>query len=693
VEWEELYANLHPVKEEPIVDVVVPVHRGFNETLRCLFSVLAAKQATPFRIIVINDCSPELAIQKALSDLAARGLIELHRTPRNLGFVEACNMGMALHPERDVLILNSDTEVHGNWLDRLRMAAFRDERTGTVTPLSNNAEICSYPNFLCNNWKKLEIDDPTLDRLAALANRGRQVEIPTGVGFCMYIRRACLDVIGPFNVEQFGYGYGEENDFCRRAAKAGWRNILAADVFVRHYGGISFGVSKAARVKNALRNLERLHPEYLPMVQEFSKADPVHSVREALDIARLANRAGKGAVLFFIHSWGGGTERHAQELARLLEAHGTAVFFCRADPGDPGSLRIEDPVCPDTVNLPSFEVAHDVVRFAEMLSKIGVMHVHVQHLAGMPDNTADFIRNVAKAASLAYDVTLHDYIAICPRIFLVDRSGVYCAEPPIEVCEDCIRRDGSPFGHPSVWEWRERYGRLLRDARRVFVPDPDVARRIGRFFPTVNCELRPHLMEPRANRGCPSSRQKIHIRPRSRRRVAVLGAVSNQKGSGLLFETAKVAKSLELPLEFVVVGYTDRDGDLREIGNIEIMGRYQESEAVSLLQAVTPDLVWFPAVWPETFSYTLSAVFAAGLFPVAFDIGALSSRIRAAKWGKLWPMEAMLDPARVANMLINEPIPSEACRADLSGAPNYTNPLVTYYDLEQLVVTRARAMT
>jgi glycosyltransferase involved in cell wall biosynthesis len=462
--------------------------------------------------------------------------------------------------------------------------------------------------------------------------------------------------------------------------KAGWRNVLAADVFVRHYGATSFGDSKTSRVKSALETLKRLHPEYLPMVADFIQKDPIRPLRESLDVARLGNRARDGAMLFLNHTLGGGTEQHAQEMAKLLEDRGTPVFFCRVVADNSAYLQIEDPGSPDTPNLPIFEVARDIDRFAWMLTTIGVRHIHVQHLAGMPDNTADFVRNVANASGLAYDVTLHDYIVICPRINLVDRSGVYCGEPPVNVCEDCIRRDGSPFGYPSVWEWRERYARLLSGARCVFVPDVDMIARLRRFFPTLNFTLRPHpdpyaynSVDKAAHRHLPAKRGR-------RRRVAILGAIGKQKGSDLLFETASSAKSHQLPIDFIVVGYTDRDYDLKGLGNVEITGRYAENETVARLNAAEPDLVWFPAVCPETFSYTLSAVLAAGLFPVAFDIGALSSRIRAANWGTLWPMESMLDPARLAEMLLREPIPPTP-RLDRLDRPDYSNPVVTYYGL------------
>ena len=69
-------------------------------------------------------------------------------------------------------------------------------------------------------------------------------DLPTGVGFCLYLRRAMLDAVGLFD-PAFGLGYGEENDLCLRAARAGWRNLLADNAFVVHTGGRSFVGQKA----------------------------------------------------------------------------------------------------------------------------------------------------------------------------------------------------------------------------------------------------------------------------------------------------------------------------------------------------------------------------------------------------------------------------------------------------------------
>jgi GT2 family glycosyltransferase len=679
-DWERLCVAWEGPGSSPVVDVVVPVHGGCHVVMGCLYSVLSSRNATSYQLVVIDDCSPQIELRRALEQLAALVQIDLHRMPNNLGFVGACNIGMALHPERDVILLNSDAEVFNDWIDRLRAAAYRDEHTGTVTPLSNNAEICSYPHFTDNNRRELELPDSALDELAARVNGGRDVEIPTGVGFCLYLRRHCLDDIGLFDAASFGQGYGEENDLSRRATAAGWRNILAPNVFVRHFGGASFGSRKAKRLHNAVQMVERRHPGYLSLVGEFIEQDPVRPYREALDTARVARRGRNRAMLFITHHIGGGTERHTAELSELLEENGTPVFFCRADPQDPASFRIQDPKMGDAPNLPKFDIDRDIDRFAEFSSDVGITHIHIHHLAGFPEKMADFIRIVCARIGIHYDLTMHDYMAICPRINLVDGSGSYCGEPELRSCEECIERDGSPFGQPAVWAWRDRYARLLAGARLVFVPDDDVKARIRRYFPDAAIAVRPHPVVPR--KKTQTSRCPPPLAPKdNRRRVIILGAIGLAKGSKLLQDTAAAAAELQLPLEFVVIGSTDRDRELSKIGIVTVTGKYEEGAESGMLASAEADLAWFPAVWPETYSYTLSAVFEAGLFPVAFDLGAIANRIRAAGWGELLSISYMSDPPLLARRLTEIRTPVAAARSKLC-AQTYPDPHRSYYALD-----------
>ncbi|MCK7491817.1 MAG: glycosyltransferase [Comamonadaceae bacterium] len=265
------------------VDIIIPVFKAMAVTRRCLDSVLAFPQQTSHEIVVIDDCGPEPELSTWLRDLAETGAITLLVNPVNTGFVNAVNRGMVLHPDRDVVLLNSDTEVHGDWLDRLRRHAMSDAMVGTVTPFSNNATICSYPRFMQDNplpggWPLAE-----LDGLFAEVNAGQAVDIPTAVGFCMYVARRCLEQVGYFDATLFDRGYGEENDFSMRALDMGFRHLHAADVFVYHRGGVSFGMAGPDLCAEAQRVLEQRHPHYFPLVGDFCARDPARALRRRID--------------------------------------------------------------------------------------------------------------------------------------------------------------------------------------------------------------------------------------------------------------------------------------------------------------------------------------------------------------------------------------------------------------------------
>ncbi|MCJ2126423.1 glycosyltransferase family 2 protein, partial [Methylobacterium sp. J-077] len=129
------------------VVVIMPVYKGRGETLRAIHACLSAPQTTQFTLLAVNDRSPDPDLSADLRDLAGRGLFHLVENPENLGFVRSVNRGLSLRQGRAVVLLNSDAQVFGDWLDRLvahaeTAAAEGRPPVGSVTPLSNNATIC-----------------------------------------------------------------------------------------------------------------------------------------------------------------------------------------------------------------------------------------------------------------------------------------------------------------------------------------------------------------------------------------------------------------------------------------------------------------------------------------------------------------------------------------------------------------------
>lgn len=270
-----------------ILDVIVPVYADAERTRRCIESVLAARNRMPFELCVVADAPPDPAIVEYCRSLQGREGVRVLFNERNLGFVASANAGMRLHAERDVVLLNSDCEVADGWLDRLAACALRHPQAGTLTPFSNDATICSYPWAGWSGGLPGRLGLQALDALFAATHAGAVVELPVGVGSCLYIRRACLDQTGLFDEQAFGRGYGEECDFCLRASAHGWKHLLCAEVFVFHAGGASFGEEKAVRSAAAQAVLRERHPDYPQRVAAFVERDPVEPLRAAVDEARI----------------------------------------------------------------------------------------------------------------------------------------------------------------------------------------------------------------------------------------------------------------------------------------------------------------------------------------------------------------------------------------------------------------------
>lgn len=610
----------------PAVDIIIPVYKGLHDTQQCVYSVLASTCFTKSHLIVINDASPDPELTQWLRDLAENDpRLTLLENASNQGFVATANRGMALNPLHDVVLLNSDTEVAGDWLDRLRATAYSQSIAGTVTPLSNNATICSYPRFCENNPLPRGYGTAALDALCAQTNPRAAIDIPTGVGFCMYIRRDCLSQIGPFDVQSFGAGYGEENDFCQRAAQFGWTNLLALDTFVRHTGGVSFGSSKTPKEQAALQTLQRLHPGYEETIRTHLREDPARPYRRALDIARLRTDS-RPRVLAVLHGIGGGTLRHAHELATTLESRFiTLSLIPQAD--HYVQLRWMDP---HEDFLENYHWPTQAAELLALLRDVGISHVHYHHLLGVHPQ----IMLIPQQLGVSYDFTAHDYYTACPQVALVNSVNGYCGEQGQAQCEACLSHRPAPTGE-SILDWRLRHSLFLNGAANVLAPSKDTARRLLHYFPSAHVHFAPHTD---IDSGTAMPQPAPHaIAEHAHLRVLVIGAVNEVKGGDILEATAIEAASMDAPIEFHLMGYAHRTLATQPHASLSVHGPYQDNDLVRLLQRMKPDLVWFPAQWPETYSYTLSACLQAGIPIVAPSLGAFPERLSSRRWTWLMP--------------------------------------------------------
>ena len=616
-----------------LVDVVIPVYAGHDETIACIESVIGASNNTRREIVVVDDCGPDPKLRAALRNYARGGAITLIVNRENLGFPGAANAGMSLHPDRDVILLNADTLVPKGWIDRLRAAAYRAGNIGTVTPLSNRATICSYPEINKDNDLPADMAWEQLDALCAEVNERRLVELPTAVGFCAYLRRAMLRETGLLNTERWKRGYGEENELCILAASRGWKHVLAPNLFVVHHGAVSFGADgRKELLESNLPTLNRLYRDYIPRVMDFLLNDPPAIARRAIDWARL-KQLGSRFLLHVTHRNGGGTNIHIEDLSRRLTAQGHHALILEANADDRGVVAIRN-LAIGTKSI--YALPREREALVADLRAAGIWHIHFHQIMG----GVGWL-NLPAELGCAYDVTVHDYSFFCPRIDLIDEAGRYCGEPAVEGCARCLALGEAHLDLRAAYRerggtmtaWTALHGELLSGARRVFTPSADTARRMERHFPGIVFEPRHHLEPPR----------RVAIRrPISSAvtRVAVIGALGINKGSALLLDCARDALKRDLPIHFHLFGFAADDAALRRLGNLRMSGEYKREDLPRLLADNPCDIALFLSIWPETYCYALSDAYAAGLYPIALGFGALEERIAAAKVGTLLPRDS-----------------------------------------------------
>ena len=224
------------------VDIIIPIYNAFEDLQICLESIYKHTDLKKNRLVLINDNSPDERIRPYLDSQKKEGAIVIHNET-NKGFSNNINIGMAQSEENDVILLNSDTIVTKNWVEKMVECAYSARCIGTVTPLSNNATLCSVPNFCQENELPKGM---SVDEMAAIVEECSMKKYPRIVvahGFCMLVKRELIRAIGNFDAETFGRGYGEENDFCNRAEQMGYIHVMCDNTYILHTGKKSF-VSK-----------------------------------------------------------------------------------------------------------------------------------------------------------------------------------------------------------------------------------------------------------------------------------------------------------------------------------------------------------------------------------------------------------------------------------------------------------------
>ena len=224
--------------DPPPVDLIICVHNALEDVQRCLAAV-TRHTTSPHRLIIVDDGSGAPTRDFLANLTHSQPQITLLRNETASGYTKAANQGLRQSTAELVVLLNSDTVVTPHWLERLVTCAQAKPQVGLVGPLSNAASWQSIPDVdrdgdWVDNALPAHLSIDQVSHLVDQASARLYPELPFLNGFCLLIKRQVIDQIGYFDEENFGAGYGEENDYLLRARQAGWAAALADDAYVYH---------------------------------------------------------------------------------------------------------------------------------------------------------------------------------------------------------------------------------------------------------------------------------------------------------------------------------------------------------------------------------------------------------------------------------------------------------------------------
>jgi len=603
------------------VTIILPVFNAFH-LLPEVLARIEVNTDLPWHLIVIEDRSTDGEVRPWLHGWVSRqpeGRVTLLENEMNQGFIRSINRGFetvsSMARTGPVIIINSDAMVPMDWASRLT-APLLDPSVASVTPLSNDAEIFSAP-VICKGAELKPGQGDHIDtvlRQKIAGSDAPQVAVPTGVGFCMAIGSGWITRVGTFDTG-FGRGYGEEVDWCRRAAALGGQHVAATNLFVEHRGGASFGAEKIALVQQNNAIISNLYPGYDRSVQEFMRDDPLATPRLIAALAWLDSLPETEEIPVYIaHSMGGGADNYLK--AQQSEKSATVVL--RLGGAERCQIELETAIGRFVTSSDDLGL---VVRFIASISKRRIIYSNAVGDHDLRDVPA-FLIALSDGAEL--EILFHDYLPISPSYTLLDKDGVFRGVPGPKTT-DAAHLYQCPDGtHLGLSDWRSLWAKALHQACRVVAFSESSARIIAQAYPDIarRISVQPHqILQPPSVLAPGSGVGKV---------VGVLGAIGLQKG-------ATIVSALSLMLErrhdikLVLIGYIAPGFPLGQ--RTEIHGRYDTKDIATLAKhyGITHWLI--PSIWPETFSYTVHECLATGLPTLAFNLGAHGDAVKQASNG------------------------------------------------------------
>ena len=559
-----------------------------------------------------------------------------------------------------VLVVSVAAEITA---DLLRLGALITDQVVAALPLSLRHEIAR-PLMKPDEALRLSIEDLNhwLNRYAV----GKPLELPLFAGFCGWINAGSLRGVGADN----------DGELASALRQEGLSIVLSDEAFVDDSACSQPAAFKEVLPESISAALLDRHP-YTALRHPLSELNG-----QVKKPPKLLSR-GPGAILHISHSWGGGLGRWISDFCAadddhvhlVLKSVGTREASAQAlalhlgtAPVPLKQWSLTTPI--QSTSLGSYEYRQILEEIQASFSVVGIV---VSTLIGHSLDVYELPVPVIQV--------LHDYYPWCPPLYATWENP--CATCDGERLTRCLQQNPAHqfFGEERVeWYLHLRNAFMSKVTARnipVVAPSQSVKARWQHLAPPLEnypVEVIGHglptweLEAFRANRWRSDASEKLHL--------VVLGVLSDHKGGKTL---ERLMPELLKRYRVTLLGTGEEAPRFAKHPDLTVAKWYQLPDLPKKLAALEPDLGLLLSTVPETFSYTLSELCAAGVPPVATRMGAFEDRIEEGVTGwlvspqgeDLLEVLSRVDGDREALMSVREHLLEKAQRSTLDMTKDY----------------------
>ena len=607
------------VEHEPFVCLLA--RRGEDKSLELSLQSLHAAQSRGKLIVAAEE---GVSVPKDFQELFAHVVL-----PSGQGSAIARACRVLLFENRDVIFLRAGVRVSRNWENLLCSIACLDEAIAAVSPLSARDPFFS----LTAKPPRRPLDpDATMQWLQS-ACRNKIFDTPVYLRSCVFFRSAALMHLGE-HISNLS-----DDALAQALWAAGWTLVGYEGLYVDD-----------SRIPWKDRDPLLMRRED---IQDFLQQHPLTGLRWAF-----AHRCAEGATeaatnpirptqLHVAHSWGGGLGQWVEDFLEadterrnlVLRSIGTWGRF-----GQRLALYAQGshiPIREWSLSLPirATVVSHYEYKkiLREILDTFGVEIILVSSVIG---HSLDVYRTGLKTIGI-----FHDYYPICPYLYLY--FGGECVQCTENIMQSCFAGNALPqiFRNVTPSEFlllRKNFtDTLIAEKIPLVAPSPSVFRNLFRIEPRL-AQLERHVVPhgippyfapgrtaldtPRPDRGQGTG---LH--------VLVPGRLSHEKGQAILLE---VIGKLGHPFRFTLLGCGEDGAPFKSFPNVTIVPHYHREDLPTIAEQLKPDIGLLASIVPETFSYTLSELWALRIPPVVTTVGSFLDRVQDGVSGWLYEPRA-----------------------------------------------------